>query len=199
MFSPLQQLTPWTRKKRQQYRDALKHMEVATEIYNIQISEGRYMIHEQPGKLLLGSCKAVEDIKKMEGVVEVEADMCQYGLMTWARGKGRAPARKRTKFITNADCVADELERKCDGEHVHQPLVGGRAEKSRENTTELKRAMCRGIVKQLKMRKMNLKYILRLQASMGSSIKGNIEEQHDETEDRPGERMAAWDDLTGVP
>ena len=42
------------------------------------------------------------------------------------RGKcGRSSAvKKPTRFLTNAECVADELQRKCSGDHTHQQTVG---------------------------------------------------------------------------
>ena len=36
-------------------------------------------------------------------------------------------AKKPTKFMTNSKVIGHELSRKCDGNHVHQPLIDGRA------------------------------------------------------------------------
>ena len=87
------------------------------------------------------------EVGRMEGVVTVKADMCQFGLMT--RGKaGEGYARKPTRFMTNSPLVAVELSRRCPGNHEHIPLMEGRAAAAAACTDSLCRAMCRGVVRQ---------------------------------------------------
>jgi hypothetical protein len=199
MFSTLQSFTPWTRKKRQEYQQAVKHTEFVASIYKIQIEGGRYILHEQPIGASSWKLKAIVDIGNMEGVEEVVTDQCMFGLTTWTRGKRRAAARKRTRFLTNAECVADEIQRSCRGEHEHQPLTGGRAGPPQEYPRELCRAICRGIVKQLKMKSMSVKSVLRLEARVVGRDTEFSDKYHDGEEQEIGKRMAAWEDLTGVP
>ena len=67
-------------------------------------------------------------MRKVEGVFDVVADQCMYGLAVRARGGRNSAVKKPTRFLTNAECVADELQRKCSGDHMHQQPVGGKAE-----------------------------------------------------------------------
>eukprot|EP00974_Lingulodinium_polyedra_P066325 6418966-Lingulodinium_polyedra.AAC.1 len=65
---------------------------------------------------------------RMEGVQCAVADMCMYGMQTKGRDRREVrPARKRTKFMTNCDRMAEHLSAKCKGLHEHQHLVDGRA------------------------------------------------------------------------
>ena len=82
----------------------------------------------------------------MPGVSIVTADQCMYGLRTPAEEKGKtAPARKTTKFMTSSRQMADLLRRRCDGEHLHQPLVGGRCRDAAYYPLRLIQAILQGI------------------------------------------------------
>ena len=50
-----------------------------------------------------------------------------YGLMTKGEKGEEVPAKKPTGFLTSSWANADELSCTCDGGHVHQSLMGGRA------------------------------------------------------------------------
>ena len=72
-----------------------------------------------------------------------------YGLVTPTGTAGEvAPAKKPTKFMSNSWCILQELSVRCDGSHVHQHLVGGRAAKAQEYPDALCRAICRGLANQ---------------------------------------------------
>ena len=96
-----------------------------------QLEGGRLFLHEHPAGASSWGLEEVRGLEKEMGVTVVTADQCMYGLTTWGRKRGtRAPARKRTKFMTNAEYIAHELNRRCDGSHEHQPLLGGRAKEA---------------------------------------------------------------------
>ena len=45
-------------------------------------------------------------------------DQCQYGL--WVRDKdGWAASKKPTKILTNSQCIAAQLQRRCPGKGTH--------------------------------------------------------------------------------
>ena len=46
MFSALQILSPWNKKKQKGYEEAKKHLKFTCELYKHQISEGRWFLHE---------------------------------------------------------------------------------------------------------------------------------------------------------
>ena len=54
-------------------------------------------------------------------------------------------AMKPTKFMPNSWYIIQELDKRCDGGHSHQPLVGGRAKEAAQVYPDgLCRAICRG-------------------------------------------------------
>ena len=62
------------------------------------------------------------------GVDVLETDQCMFGLETWGSSRAQLVlAKKPTRFMTNSRSIGQELRRKCDGAHPHQPLVDGRA------------------------------------------------------------------------
>ena len=61
-----------------------------------------------------------------DGMWEVRTDLCMHGPTTVTQGI-RAPARKPTRFLTNAWCVTMALDKTCDGRHAHIELMERRA------------------------------------------------------------------------
>ena len=124
----------------------------------------------------------------MDRVQVTVADQCMYGLVTKGVGEQDTPARKKTKFMTNSPCIARELQRKCDGKHVHQPLVGGRAAGAARYPKGLCNAICRGLMEEMRRVKEGLKGLFTVR-------QGDKVEEQEEHEDWNVER--AVDDLTG--
>ena len=56
--------------------------------------------------------------------------------------------KKPTGFMTSSKCLAEDLNRKCDGGHDHVPLMAGRAAAAQVYPEMLCEAICRGVVKQ---------------------------------------------------
>ncbi len=53
--------------------------------------------------------------------------------------------------MTNCPGIAEELQRKCDGSHTHQELLGNnRAGKAAEYPEQLCKAICQGLLKEMK-------------------------------------------------
>ena len=49
MFSTLQRFTLWTQRKTERWIEDRKHLQFVTELYQKQIDEGRYFLHEHHG------------------------------------------------------------------------------------------------------------------------------------------------------
>ena len=62
---------------------------------------------------------------------------------------GQALAKKPTRWLTNAACVAAALDLKCDGSHEHVPLLNGRAKGAQQYPPQLCRAIVSGFKRQL--------------------------------------------------
>ena len=83
-----------------------------------------------------------------------------YGLTTWGRGKSYPiPAMRPTKCCTNSRSIARELSKRCDGQHEHQTLLNGRAKDAARYPEGLCRAICRGLMKDMGERAMNINMI----------------------------------------
>ena len=84
---------------------------------------------------------------RMQGVVTVRADMCQFGLHTTRQGQ-TGHAMKPTRFMTNSPLMAVELGRVCSRDHEHIPLLERRAGRVGRYTEELWRCIRKGILNQ---------------------------------------------------
>ena len=85
----------------------------------------------------------------MSGVVTVRSDQCMLGLRTWSAEGEQVRAKKPTRFMTNSECIAKNLECRCDKLHDHQPLTQGRAKKAAEYPEEMCEAIVKGIREQI--------------------------------------------------
>ena len=119
------------------------------------------------------------------------ADQC-YGLATNSAGVGfgMSPEQKKTRFMINGACIAEELKRKCDGSHKHQQLVGGRAAKAAIYPEGLCRAICKGLMGEMKKSRDQVKRICVLKAT--DTVKGEC--RH---EDEWSREQNARDDISG--
>ena len=93
-------------------RKAEKHMRFAVKMYRVQLEGGRYFIHEHPAEATSWRLPEIRRLWKEDGVKVVIADQCEYGLTSkdeW----GEAPAKKPTRFMTNAWNVAEDLSTRC--------------------------------------------------------------------------------------
>ena len=90
-------------------------------------------------------------------------------------------AKKPTRFMTNSRSVGSELRKKCDGSHLHQPLIDGRAKDVARYPPALCRAICRGIMKEKMQRQMGLRAAIEVgEGHHRRSI--DTEEFHDDEE-----------------
>eukprot|EP00435_Cladocopium_sp_Y103_P039402 s1944_g10.t1 len=74
--------------------------------------------------------------------------MCEYGLMV---GKSGMLNQKPTLWITNSWWIAVELQRRCQGGHQHEPLMGGKATLAAQYPPALCKAVVRGLKKHMRM------------------------------------------------
>ena len=96
----------------------------------------------------------------MKGIKYNVADQCMYNLKTWDRQGRPVPAKKATVFMTNADGISENLQKRCDGSHEHQPLLGGRAAAAARYPEELCEAIVEGLIRQMECDKMGVKKLI---------------------------------------
>ena len=92
--------------------------------------------------------------------------------------------------MSNSSEILNELGRLCPGDHEHQHLINGRAEKAAVYPDGLCRAICRGLLKEIDMEQRKIKPILGLSAL---DKVGEIPESEEESQCW----KSAWDDVSG--
>ena len=114
----------------ERFRRTRAHLQFCAKLYALQIQQGRYFLHEHPAGATAWNEKCIQSILGKHGVILVKAEQCQYGLMS-TDGLGRGLVRKSIGFMTNAPCIAMQLQRRCPNKigrrvHRHVTLEGGR-------------------------------------------------------------------------
>ena len=152
-FSSLQNMnvkSQGTDEWKAKMKEAISHMKFACEIYEVQISEGRYCLHEHPLSAKSWALECIQKIKACKGVATVRGDQCMMGLVTKGPGGEDAKAMKPTRFMSNSKCILERLECRCDGTHEHQPLTQGRAEAAARYPKKMCDIIVEGIKEQMK-------------------------------------------------
>ena len=122
-FSQLMNLN-YANMSQQQISDmltnAIAHVEFSCELYQIQIDEGRYFLHEAPDTATSWKLECVQKISMNEHVQRVTGDQCAHG-MTREDWEGKGFVKKPTGWMTNSEEVAKVLAVRCtnrDGEDM---------------------------------------------------------------------------------
>jgi hypothetical protein len=137
----------WERRR----REAEVLLVFATAVYALQVQCGRHFLHEHPAGATSWRHPAVARLLAKPGVGAVIGHMCQFGMMTSVAGGGQAAAKKPTRFMSSAPAILEALARKCGGEHVHAPLLGGtRARDAAVYPPALCKAIAEGASEQLR-------------------------------------------------
>ena len=130
-----------------------RHLEFCIKLYEIQLHNGRYFLHEHPAEAGSWEELVMKRLMNKDGVQRVVGDQCQYGLKSRDKD-GEAPARKRTGFLINAVCVAKRLSKRCPNSpsyqvHRHVVLINVRPKVAQVYLDKLCREICMGIQEQI--------------------------------------------------
>jgi hypothetical protein len=120
-------------------------LKFAIEIYEFQLAEGRHFLHEHPASACSWQVPRTAALRKRQGVGEVIAHLCQYGLVTPGPDGTPMPAHKPIRFLNSALELLQLLGKHCPGDHEHQQLINGRLAAAAIYPSALCRAMLRGI------------------------------------------------------
>lgn len=128
---------------------AVEHLKFCALFMKLQHRDQKYFLFEHPAGADSWNVKEIQEVMRLEGTQWQRTDLCQFGLTTrGSDGISQVPARKPTGFMSNSPYILAELNRVCQGQHQHQPLIGGRARAVQEYTVELCRAICKGVQRQ---------------------------------------------------
>ena len=148
MYSQLQNLSKNKRETdammMQRYienrKEAQEMLEFAIEICQLCLALGLKFVFEHPFAASSWRQLAMQKLMSDDRVMFSRADQCQYGL----RGDNGELHRKATGFATNDKNIHDVLQRRCDGQHLHEHIVGGnRSKKSQEYPPDLIKCILR--------------------------------------------------------
>ena len=89
-----------------------RHVEVCIELYNQQLRNGLYFLHEHPWGAKSWDHWGMQKLMSTPGVWKVRGDMCQFD-MTQRDVVGEKLLKKPTGYMTNAPCIAEELNKTC--------------------------------------------------------------------------------------
>ena len=150
-FSPLQQ---WNfprmlfEKVAVMIGEGLHHVSIACKVAKWQHSRGRLFVFEHPKPSKAWDEPEMLELMMLPGVYVCVVDQFEYGLRV-----GSGLNKKTTQFVVNSIHIAAELQRRCSGEHQHEPLTNGRAAKAAIYPPELCRALIRGLKKHLRAKR----------------------------------------------
>ena len=139
MFSRLQQMNFSNmdpEKRNRMMKDARDHLAFSMAVYQLQMDNGMYFLHEHPWTATSWDEDFVKRLLERDGVTRVRGDMCQFG-MYQNTPEGLKFVKKPTGFMTNAKGIAEELGKKCQRMHSHVYLLNGRAKRAEVYPDEL--------------------------------------------------------------
>ena len=155
LFSMLQELNlaihtndpTWIAHFELRLEKAKRHIRFCCKLYKLQMSMGRYWLHEHPWLAKSWDMKEVRDILADPRTMIVRADQCQFGLTAPIGHKDgpRGPAQKPTGFMGNSWCIMEQLDRRCKKDHQHVHLMEGKAKGAAIYTPELCATICQGL------------------------------------------------------
>ena len=146
-FTPIQELN-WPKMEFTRavhlIADGVENFETAVQVCEWQDDRGKLFLLENPWPSKAWDEECVQRLLSRPGIYVCRTDLCQYGLQVKA-----LPNKKDTKWITNSKYIAGELQRRCDGSHSHEPLMGGLAKHAAIYPPQLCKAVVRGLRRHL--------------------------------------------------
>ena len=148
MYSMLQNLMKNKREKfpemMNQYlkrkRDSDKLLVFAVEICELCLSLGIHFVLEHPYSASSWKHRAMEKLLKRSDTFLAKTDQCCFGL----KSQQGQPHQKPTGFLSSSSEIAQQLHRKCQGEHQHEHIIGGhKSRRTQEYPEELRAVILR--------------------------------------------------------
>ena len=109
---------------------------------------GHFVIENPKGSEAWKLPEFQQFINEVDPLYVTDFDQCRFGLF----GPSGLKHKKPTRVLTSSECVHQELhDMKCDGEHEHQPVIGGSSitRPAGHYPGPLARALVRGMEKQI--------------------------------------------------
>jgi hypothetical protein len=118
LFSKLQELNKfmykdnrmWMLKFQERIEQAKRYVEFCAKVYQYQIDNNRYFLHEHPYLASSWGLSCIEKLMAREDVTRTLTHMCQFGMTSNIGGNGSelGPVLKPTGFMTNSPFIASQ-------------------------------------------------------------------------------------------
>ena len=131
------------------WSEPVRHLIFCVHVYKLQMKGGRYFLHVHPLTATSWQAPSIKEVMKEYGVITTRVDMCAYGMKSTDE-HGTGHVYKPTQFLTDSPAIAEAWSNKCENSkakwrHRHVQLVNGRAKRAQVYSTELCKAICRGL------------------------------------------------------
>lgn len=127
--------------------EGLEHWATACKVARWQYDQGQLFLMEHPLPSRAWDEQCSQELMQLPGVFVVRADQCAFGLRVREHLN-----KKPTQFVTNCPFIAAKLSLKCSGDHIHEPLLGGKAAAAAIYPPALCKAIVRGLRKHLRVK-----------------------------------------------
>lgn len=136
----------------------------------VAMEEKEKFLFEQPKDAKSWQEEAMKEVAALERVLKIECDICMFGLRV-----GRRLNKKPTGLMTNCEEIAEEMNKKCDHTHFHEPLEGsGKTRKAQPYTPQ----SCQSILKGFK------KYLRRQTKDKAQFLGENLDDEEEDALDQ---------------
>ena len=157
-------------------REGKSHIDFCIELYRMQMSEGRFFLHEHPLSAWSWKLSSVRELRENPDVYRIRGDMCRFNMII-NDAQGPALAYKPTGWMSNSMHILSELNKLCTNSdsknppHRHADLQSGRAAQAAVYPEKLCLSILKGLRKELTSSKV-----------MYTGEIGTVCEDHDEKE-----------------
>ena len=99
--------------KKKAYIGECVHINFVASLYQEQISQGRYFLHEHPEWATSWELPSIQALLKLPNVDRVRGDQCQFGAIAKSGRYAGLPVRKASGFMSNSPYILKKLDMKC--------------------------------------------------------------------------------------
>ena len=134
-----------------------------TSVIEHRLQRGREVLLENPWGSMMWQLRCMDHLiakapsNSITGeILELQrTDQCMYGLKDEATGRAHENA---IGLLLSSASMKRVLERRCDGQHVHEVLAGGKTKKAQQWPEDLCRKMIEGALEEMRLQVINFAF-----------------------------------------
>ena len=179
-------------KLQEKLREGLVHLEFCARLYNHQLHQGLYFLHEHPQTASSWKVPCIERARNSPLVQIVVAHQCAFGL-TFKDELGEGPVNKPTLSSFKSVAMLRQLDRQCLGCERHVQLLGGKAAAAAIYPKGRCKAVCVGVKHQMELGAQD-QFMTRVDGDVDTV---EIVELWSDPAIPPDDGRGYWDDISG--